>query len=99
MKTDYLQIFVKITQNDWKIVPIKQIIHSTICISKTTNYYIVDRLEKIRRGACGVTDENSDNSTTNNDLGENAEILYQHDSAESSVEGIQSNYLLIKNCC
>ena len=65
----------------------------------TTNYCIVDRLEKIRRGACGVTDENSDNSATNNDLGENAEIQYQHDSAESSVEGIKSNYLSSDNCC
>ena len=65
----------------------------------TTDYYILDRLEKIRRGACGVTDENSDNSATNNDLGENAEIQYQHDSAESSVEGIKSNYLSLDNCC
>ena len=79
---------------------VKWAIYSEILPNKTnTNYYIVDRLEKIRRGGCGVTDENSDNSTTNNDLGENAEILYQHDSAESSVEGIQSNYLLINNCC
>ena len=48
----------------------------------------LDRLEKIRRGAYGLTDEYSDNSTTNNDIfSGSAEIQYQHDSAESSVEG------------
>ena len=48
----------------------------------------LDRLEKIRRGAYGLADENSDNSATNNDaVGGNSDIQYQHDSAESSVEG------------
>ena len=49
---------------------------------------IIDRLEKIRRGAHGLADENSDNSATNNDaVVGNHEMQYQHDSAESSVEG------------
>ena len=62
-----------------------------ICsISPNSHYQIlnVDRLEKIRRGTYGLIDEYSDNSTANNDIfGGSAEMQYQHDSAESSVEG------------
>lgn len=73
------------------ILSIESLFILYICsISPNSHYQIlnVDRLEKIRRGTYGLIDEYSDNSTANNDIfGGSAEMQYQHDSAESSVEG------------
>ena len=49
---------------------------------------ITDRLEKIRRGASGVSDDYLECSPLNSELvSGGSDIQLQHDSAESSVEG------------
>ena len=49
---------------------------------------IADRLEKIRRGASGVTDDYLECSPVNSEMvSGGSDMQLQHDSAESSVEG------------
>ena len=55
---------------------------------------IIGRLEKLRRGASNVTDEYLDCSPVNSEMASGgSDIHLQHDSAESSVEGIGRKYV------